>query len=207
MILDPARTLPPGGSVRRDITSPVDPLLEAGAIALGVGLILVRPAFAGLYSSVLALAAISVALGSSSLGVPLSAAPALEEPELSSSSVVALGVGAVIAAAVVIDSTVSVRIPLPAGPVTIAMNTLAAMAEEAFFRRLVYGGLLRWGAATAIAGSALLFALVHVPLYGPAVFWVDLGAGLVFSWQRWACGDWRAPAATHAFANLMAVLA
>ena len=54
--------------------------------------------------------------------------------------------------------------------------------------------------------SAVSFAAVHVPLYGPAVFWVDLGAGLLFGWQRWASGDWHASAATHALANLAAVI-
>jgi hypothetical protein len=38
------------------------------------------------------------------------------------------------------------------------------------------------------------------------VFWVDLGAGLLFGWQRWASGGWAAPAITHGAANLMAVL-
>ncbi len=58
----------------------------------------------------------------------------------------------------------------------------------------------------AVVGSALLFAAVHVPLYGVAAFPVDLGAGLLFSWQRWASGDWTVPAATHAAANLLAVI-
>ena len=35
---------------------------------------------------------------------------------------------------------------------------------------------------------------------------VDLGAGLLLSWQRWASGGWGAPAATHVVANLVAVL-
>ena len=35
---------------------------------------------------------------------------------------------------------------------------------------------------------------------------VDLGAGLVFGWQRWASGDWRVAAATHALANLAALV-
>ena len=39
-----------------------------------------------------------------------------------------------------------------------------------------------------------------------AAFPVDLGAGLVFGWQRWATGSWVAPAGTHAAANLVAVL-
>jgi membrane protease YdiL (CAAX protease family) len=82
----------------------------------------------------------------------------------------------------------------------------AAIAEELFFRRLVYGTLAAWHPIVAVVGSAVLFALIHVPLYGAAVFWVDLGAGLLFSWQRWASGDWRAPAATHAVANILAVV-
>jgi membrane protease YdiL (CAAX protease family) len=85
-------------------------------------------------------------------------------------------------------------------------NSLAAVAEEAFFRKLVYGWLAPMRAEFAVAGSALLFALVHVPIYGVAVFWVDLGAGLLFGWQRWASGRWDVPAATHVAANLLAVM-
>jgi membrane protease YdiL (CAAX protease family) len=59
----------------------------------------------------------------------------------------------------------------------------------------------------ALVGTSLLFALVHVPLYGWAVFPVDLGAGLLFGWQRWAAGTWTVPAATHAAANLLVVIA
>ena len=58
----------------------------------------------------------------------------------------------------------------------------------------------------AVTASALVFALVHVPLYGIAVLPVDLGAGLLFSWQRAATGRWSVPAATHAAANLLAVI-
>jgi len=81
----------------------------------------------------------------------------------------------------------------------------AAIAEEAFFRRLLYGRLLRLGPAVAVVGSALAFGAVHVPLHGTASFPVDLGAGLVLSWQRWAGGRWEVPAATHALANVLAV--
>jgi len=113
-----------------------------------------------------------------------------------------VGIVAVAAAA----GAVGPSFPLPRTVEVLALNSVAAVAEELFFRRLTYGGLLRFGAAAAIVGSALAFALVHVPIYGPAAIPVDLGAGLVFSWQRWASGGWAAPAATHVFANLMAVL-
>jgi membrane protease YdiL (CAAX protease family) len=87
------------------------------------------------------------------------------------------------------------------------MGTVAALAEEAFFRRLLYGWLEHWwGALAAVVLSALAFALVHVPLYGMSVLWVDLGAGLLLSWQRWASGSWGPAAATHAVANLLVVL-
>jgi membrane protease YdiL (CAAX protease family) len=90
--------------------------------------------------------------------------------------------------------------------VLVAVGVLGAVAEEAFFRRFVYGGLERLGPTVAVLGSALLFALIHIPIYGGVVFPVDLGAGLVLSWQRWASGSWGASAATHVVANLLAVM-
>jgi len=95
--------------------------------------------------------------------------------------------------------------PVPMG-VALALNTLAAVAEEAFFRRLVYGTLLRGGAANAVVGSAVTFAAVHAIVYGPFVLPLDLSAGLVLGWQRWASGSWRVPALTHVVANLLVVL-
>ncbi len=83
---------------------------------------------------------------------------------------------------------------------------LAAVAEEALFRRVAYGVLEPYGAVTAVAVTALLFAVIHIPLYGGAAFPVDLGAGLLFGWQRWAAGTWTVPAATHAAANCLAVI-
>jgi membrane protease YdiL (CAAX protease family) len=88
----------------------------------------------------------------------------------------------------------------------LGLSLLAAVGEEALFRGALYGALRRWGAPVAVAGSALLFALVHIPSYGPAALPVDLGAGLLFGWQRWVSGRWTVPAATHAAANLLAVI-
>jgi membrane protease YdiL (CAAX protease family) len=85
-------------------------------------------------------------------------------------------------------------------------SVAAAVAEEAVFRRLVYGWALRWGVPVAIGVSALLFAAVHVPWYGTGAFWVDLGAGLLLSWQRWASGGWAVPAVTHSAANILQLL-
>jgi membrane protease YdiL (CAAX protease family) len=91
------------------------------------------------------------------------------------------------------------------GVAAAALGVLAAVAEEALFRRLLYARLLRLGAVVAVLGSAVLFALVHLPAYGTAALPVDLGAGLLLSWQRFASGRWTVPALTHVVANLLAV--
>lgn len=99
--------------------------------------------------------------------------------------------------------------PRPAAPalgLALALNALAAVAEEAFFRRLAYGWLLRWGTVTAVVGSALLFAVAHVTVWGFGVLPLDLAAGLLLSWQRAATGRWSIPAATHVVANTLALL-
>jgi membrane protease YdiL (CAAX protease family) len=80
------------------------------------------------------------------------------------------------------------------------------VAEEAFFRRLVYGALLRSGPAAALVGSSVLFAAVHVTVYGAWVLPLDLAAGLLLGWQRRATGSWAVPAVAHVVANLLVVL-
>jgi membrane protease YdiL (CAAX protease family) len=91
------------------------------------------------------------------------------------------------------------------GAVGGGLAVLAAVAEEALFRRLLYDRLLRFGTVAAVAGTAVVFALVHLPAYGVVAMPVDLGAGLLLSWQRYASGRWTVPAVTHALANLLAV--
>ncbi len=96
--------------------------------------------------------------------------------------------------------------PTPALATVIALNTLAAVAEEAFFRRLVYESFLSRGPVVAVVASTTLFAIVHVTVYGLWVLPLDLAAGLVLSWQRWASGSWHVPALTHALANILVVI-
>jgi len=96
--------------------------------------------------------------------------------------------------------------PQPLALRVVALGSLAAVAEEAFFRRFVYDALLPGSAALAVVGSAVLFALVHVTVYGWWVLPIDVAAGLVLSWQRWATGSWKVPAVTHVLANLLVVL-
>jgi membrane protease YdiL (CAAX protease family) len=96
--------------------------------------------------------------------------------------------------------------PAPFALRLVALNGLAAIAEEALFRRLLFGALERHGAVVAVAGSTVLFAVVHVTVYGWWVLPIDIGAGLVLSWQRWATGNWTVPAVTHVLANVLVVI-
>lgn len=106
-------------------------------------------------------------------------------------------------AAFVIARWMSPSVALPFWwPAAIA-NVVAAIAEEAFFRRLAFGVLSRWGVVVATMGTAVAFAAIHVPVYGPGVVPIDLAAGLLLGWQRWATGGWSAPAVTHVVANLL----
>jgi len=114
----------------------------------------------------------------------------------------ALGLGAVAASRL----WAAPGFPAPIAPAGVALSLLAAVAEEAFFRGFLYGRAIRLGAPAAIVVSAAAFAAIHVPFYGTAAVWVDLGAGLLFGWQRWASNGWGAPAATHVAANLAAMI-
>jgi membrane protease YdiL (CAAX protease family) len=169
-------------------------------VAVGVAMLVARlwlPAL-GSAGRTAGLVAILLAILAASLLVPVRPSAVHAAPW----AVTALGVGAVGLAFALVR-------PVPASTALAAIPivVLAAVAEEALFRRAMYGALERHGAALAIAATALAFALMHVPLYGLAAFPVDLGAGLLFSWQRWAAGSWTAPAATHAAANLLLAVA
>jgi membrane protease YdiL (CAAX protease family) len=92
---------------------------------------------------------------------------------------------------------------LRASPAAAVAGIVAAVSEELFFRRFLYGWLSRRSVPIALIGSAIAFAAVHVPLYGLSALPIDFGAGLILGWQRWATGGWTAPAVTHVFANLL----
>ena len=127
---------------------------------------------------------------------------ARERARLAVPAVLGLGGAGVMLARAVAGSP----IPHATGVGVVAAVVLAAVAEELLFRRLLYDLLRSRGPAIAVVGSAVAFAAVHLPLYGLGALPVDLGAGLLFGWQRWASGGWTAPAATHALANLLVVL-
>ncbi|HVE92792.1 MAG TPA: CPBP family glutamic-type intramembrane protease [Actinomycetota bacterium] len=93
--------------------------------------------------------------------------------------------------------------PLPAPPLTIAADVVAAVAEEAFFRHLMFQVLQPFGPVVAVAGTAAAFAAIHIPMYGLRSVPLNFAAGLLFGWQRHATGTWTSPAASHVIANLL----
>jgi membrane protease YdiL (CAAX protease family) len=167
-------------------------------VAVGLLFLLARPTLGAIPLAVPVLALGYLALLTVALAVPGShVAPA----PLGWRVPLLLGLAGVAGAAAVAGPVADRRV----GGVAAGLALGAAVAEEALFRRVLYGRLLRFGAGVAVLGSAAVFALVHLPAYGVAAMPVDLGAALLLSWQRYASGRWTVPATTHLVANLLAV--
>jgi membrane protease YdiL (CAAX protease family) len=176
--------------------------------ATGLGLLLIRPLVASGPQGAWILAGIYLAIGAAAIvphgvtgAVNGSSAENGRRGDLGSVAVLAVGIGAFLAAAATGRPTIHPVV----GPTALAVTMLASIAEEAFFRGFLYGRLARVGAPWAIVASAGAFALIHVPAYPMPAVAVDFAAGLLFGWQRWATGTWLVPAATHAAANVLAV--
>ena len=183
--------------------SPVSVLPWAPAV-VGVAALLARPWFLPAGVQVEWRVAFFVALGLVGVAWPMSRSLEHGRAGMSvSMGVLALGAAGFALGRAVVDVPVS---PSALG-MAIALNALAAVAEEAFFRRYLFGLLTsRWGTGVAVVVTAVLFALVHVTVWGWWVLPLDLAAGLLLSWQRAATGRWSVPAATHVLANTLALL-
>ena len=176
------------------------PVAAAGLAAGGCALLAARPLLPPGTGPLLALFVVLLVVGlawpvRSGVGDAAGAA-------LSPLAVLAVGLGAFALGRVVGGG----EPPVPALASVILLNTLAAVAEEAFFRRFLYDILLPSGTVVAVVGSAALFAVVHLTIYGAWSLPVDIAAGLLLSWQRLASGSWRVPAVTHVLANVLVVI-
>jgi membrane protease YdiL (CAAX protease family) len=171
-------------------------------MAVGCGLLTARPVLVGVGGNGPVFVLLPLFLALLAVGVLWPGPPAVR-PVRGAGNVLLLGVGAFVVGRVLASGPAPVA---AASGVVVGMNTLAAVAEEAFFRRLVYGALLPGGPWAALVGSSVLFAAVHVTVYGWWVLPIDLAAGLLLGWQRQVTGSWAVPAVTHAVANLLVVL-
>jgi membrane protease YdiL (CAAX protease family) len=168
---------------------------------LGIGLLAARLPLLTLPPSarVTAMVLLLAGIGAASWLTPV---PRTSVRRMPPAAVLAIGIAAVLLASGAVG-----RPPgLPTSTWTVPLALFAAVAEELLFRRVAYAAIARRSELLAVALTAVAFALIHLPLYGVAALPVDLGAGTLFSWQRWAAGSWSVPAATHAVANLLAVI-
>jgi membrane protease YdiL (CAAX protease family) len=172
----------------------------------GCALLLARPWLGATGRSPAATAVAFLALAAVGVAAPrahTTSRDAHDSPDARVALVVTVfGVATVGAAALVVSG----RPPVPIAATAVWLTVLAAVAEEAFFRRYVYALVRPAGAGVAIGTTASLFALAHVSVYGWWVLPVDLAVGSLLGWQREAAGTWWAPAVTHVVANLCVVL-
>ncbi len=190
----------PAGAPSRSRPGPVATGIAVAVLACGSLLLALRqPLSRSTGHPTVALVMVFLVLGAVGIAWPLRRASAGSVPVI-----VVLGVGV---AAFALGRTLGGgQPPAPFGARALALNSLAAVAEEAFFRRFAFGLLAEWSRAGAVVGSAVLFALVHVTIYGAWVLPLDIAAGLVLGWQRWAGGRWSVPALTHVVANVLVMI-
>jgi len=85
----------------------------------------------------------------------------------------------------------------------VAATSLVACAEEAVLRGSLWRAIATAaGEPAALIATSVLFALIHVPIYGTSVVPLDLGVGLVLGGLRLWFGGVAAPAAAHLVADL-----
>jgi membrane protease YdiL (CAAX protease family) len=85
----------------------------------------------------------------------------------------------------------------------VAATSVVACAEESVLRGSLWRAIATAaGEPAALVATSVLFALIHVPIYGMVVVPLDLGVGLVLGGLRLWFGGMAAPAVAHLVADL-----
>ena len=95
------------------------------------------------------------------------------------------------------------RLPTRPGEITLFFfigGVIGPVAEEIFFRGVLYGFLRRWGVFLAISLSALLFVAAHPMSHG--VFMPQVVGGIVFAVAYEVEGNLLVPMTIHILGNL-----
>ena len=88
-------------------------------------------------------------------------------------------------------------------PLWAVVVTGVAVAEEVLVRGVLFTAVEEAaGVAPALVATTVVFALIHVPLYGVGALPLDLAVGLWLGGLRIASGGVMAPATSHAVADL-----
>lgn len=85
----------------------------------------------------------------------------------------------------------------------IPVVALVVVAEEVVIRGALFTAIAaRRGETLAVAVTAVVFAVIHLPLYGPRALPVDLAVGVMLGGLRMASGGVAAPLLAHLVADL-----
>lgn len=98
-----------------------------------------------------------------------------------------------------------IRTDLPYGTHEVVLfffmgGLVAPVAEEVFFRGIIYGFLRRWGMLVALFGSALIFVLCHTT--GSGVPLTQIVGGLLFAVAYEVAGNLMVPITIHVLGNM-----
>jgi membrane protease YdiL (CAAX protease family) len=126
-------------------------------------------------------------------------------PRIAAVAIGALGGAALVGAWVLSHSGPGIHIaPLNSGlALWTPVVTLVAVVEEVAIRGALFNAVRTWsGDAGALIATTILFAAMHVPLYGIGSLPLDLAAGLLLGGLRIVSGGVLAPAVAHVIADL-----
>ena len=124
---------------------------------------------------------------------------------------ISFGIGAVIVLFVIYLAGIKVsslfRMQLPTDSSRLITFLLAGVligpiAEEIFFRGILYGFFRRWGIPFAVILSTLLFVLPHSPSSGPAIPITQLIGGILFAVSYEIEKNLLVPITIHSLGNL-----
>ena len=104
-----------------------------------------------------------------------------------------------------IDPLALIRTPLPSRQMDILLffamgGIIAPIAEETFFRGILYGFFRRWGVPVALALSTFLFVLPHLGSSGLPI--TQMIGGVLFAAAYEMEGNLMVPIMIHAFGNM-----
>ncbi len=139
------------------------------------------------------------------LGVAIAAGWRPGRPGLAAIAMGAAGGSVLIASWLVASGSPALEIaPLNAGlALWTPLVAGVAVAEEVAMRGALFDAIRTWcGDGGALVATTLLFALLHVPLYGIGSLPLDLAAGMLLGGLRMVSGGVLAPALAHVIADL-----
>jgi membrane protease YdiL (CAAX protease family) len=126
-------------------------------------------------------------------------------PTFAAAGVGALGGGALVGAWLLSHSGPGVHVaPLDSAlALWTPVVALVAVAEEVALRGALFSAVRSWcGDGAALAVTTILFAAMHVPLYGIGSLPLDLAVGFLLGSLRIVSGGVLAPAVAHVIADL-----